>query len=438
MGTVSDYLRVAGRNICVFIIGIVLGVLLLWGSFFLPHKPIDYHVEISSYMMMEEGMYPWLVSETVASVMDNFTDAIMISGALVDAPDGEELNYAMMAYHESNDGFPHEALRAHYEDPSSLHLASYERYWHGYLVLLKLLLQRFSLQEIRLINTSCQMALVFLILYILSKKKMQHLFAPLFIGTLSLFPAAVGLSLQFSTVFYIAYIASVLVLLCGDCLDGVKGGWATFFLIVGMLTSYLDFLTYPVITLGLPLFFFFAQKPPRVKEYGWIQQFVSCTFHWCLGYGAFWAAKWVVGSVLTGKDMIASSIDNVALRASRSLHSMPLTLSKVLESCWEAMNSNLALRYIILLWVVGYTVCIVYKLVKGQMNLSQLKDGCFAALPMILCAILPVGWYFFTENHSYNHSWYTFRALSVAVLACTAFFSIVLNSAKSSSPADNT
>ncbi|MBQ7486152.1 MAG: hypothetical protein IJT77_01510 [Clostridia bacterium] len=204
-------------------------------------------------------MYPWLVSETVASVMDNFTDAIMISEALVDAPDGEELKYAMMAYNESNDGFPHEALRAHYEDPSSLHLASYERYWHGYLVPLKLLLQRFSLQEIRLINTSCQMALVFLILYILSKKKMQHLFAPLFIGTLSLFPPAVGLCLHFSSVFYIANIASVLVLLFNSRLDSVKGGWATFFLIVGMLTSYFDCMTYPVFTLGLPLCFVFAK-----------------------------------------------------------------------------------------------------------------------------------------------------------------------------------
>ena len=55
-------------------------------------------------------------------------------------------------------------------------------------------------------------------------------------------------SLQYSTAFYVAFGAMAVLLVADGRLND-----SLFFMAVGMLTSFVDFLTYPIATLGLPL-----------------------------------------------------------------------------------------------------------------------------------------------------------------------------------------
>lgn len=202
------------KNMVVIFVCLLFAILLAFLSYKIPQRPVEYHVEVSSYLLQDEGMYRMLIEGEDGTTLDNFSDAIMISEALVQPPEGEIMKYAMMSYYYFIPGAPpQEALPAYFAHSNDLHLIGYGRYWHGYLFPLKLLLTRFSLQNIRFLNIACQILLIFLVLYLMAKKSQMSLFFPLCIATVCLFPIAITLSLQYSPLFYLAYGAIAVMLL---------------------------------------------------------------------------------------------------------------------------------------------------------------------------------------------------------------------------------
>lgn len=73
------------------------------------------------------------------------------------------------------------------------------------------------------------------------------------------------------------------------------------FLIIGMLTSFFDFLTYPLFTLGMPLILISV-----LGTFSSVQKLcdiVKNSIFWGIGYGGMWCGKWMVGSILTGDNL---------------------------------------------------------------------------------------------------------------------------------------
>ena len=68
-----------------------------------------------------------------------------------------------------------------------------------------------------------------------------------------------------------------------------------FFLIVGILTSYFDFLTYPVVTLGIPLCCYFLLESDRLWNN--IKRLTGFSVSWAIGYAGMCAAKWVIADL---------------------------------------------------------------------------------------------------------------------------------------------
>ena len=135
-----------------------------------------------------------------------------------------------------------------YLDGEDVPTESYARYWHGYLAALKPLLMVMNLNSIRVLNMYAQLALVLWTAALMVRRGLSRHVLALFAAYASLCPAAVMQSLQYSTAFYVAFGAMAVLLWT----DGRMND-ALFFMAVGMLTSFVDFLTYPIATLGLPL-----------------------------------------------------------------------------------------------------------------------------------------------------------------------------------------
>lgn len=110
-----------------------------------------------------------------------------------------------------------------------------------------------DLSQIRILNYILFCLLIVVIAY-LSWRKIGLATSGIFLLTLalSLF-IIVPYSLQFSSVFYIGFIASVLLLL-SEKIRLLNNAVICFFF-VGGLTSYIDFLTSPIISLGFPLIY---------------------------------------------------------------------------------------------------------------------------------------------------------------------------------------
>lgn len=67
------------------------------------------------------------------------------------------------------------------------------------------------------------------------------------------------MSLQFNSVFMVTFTAMLIIAYRNEkWKDKPLYIWGVFFLIIGAFTSYLDLLTYPLVTLGLPILLWFS------------------------------------------------------------------------------------------------------------------------------------------------------------------------------------
>ena len=66
-----------------------------------------------------------------------------------------------------------------------------------------------------------------------------------------------------------------------------KDGVVLFFLGTGMVTSYVDFLTYPLITFGLPCVLWLMLEKDRQKNA--LLLLVQLALAWGIGYAGMWA-----------------------------------------------------------------------------------------------------------------------------------------------------
>ena len=69
-------------------------------------------------------------------------------------------------------------------------------------------------------------------------------------------------------------------------------------MILGMAVSFLDFLTYPVLALGIPLVMYVI-----VRQEAGILKIIGLSCSWAAGYIGFWSLKWILGAIFAGKPL---------------------------------------------------------------------------------------------------------------------------------------
>ena len=135
---------------------------------------------------------------------------------------------------------------------------------------------------------------------------------PFFICVISVTPMVTVSSLQYMHVYILGLLAMLTVLKAGKWIDRKKL-WPEFFAFIGILTSYIDLLTFPLVAFALPLMACFISDNEKLS----LRFFFIMAISWAAGYGVFWAMKWVI-SWLTGYgEELGSALDSVARRSSR-------------------------------------------------------------------------------------------------------------------------
>ena len=295
----------------------VVGTILLVLVFLLPVGPMRKNVEKSVGDMLKTGdeipedafsQYLWKNRET-------YTDAIMVQNAIERLSDKNAYEHAMWMYHydlEEDVWTPEDSLKAFcesHENVNNMYLHIYARYWHGYLLYLKPLLLLFSWQHVVWLELAVQIALMIWVLVTAIQKQNAGVAVVTLGSFLFMKPVLVLVSLTMSVCWILTLLAVEYMLLHHDRLHE-KGQYPEFFLIVGILTSYFDFLTYPVVTLGIPLCCYFLLENDRAWNN--IKKLIGFCASWGIGYAGMWAAKWVIADLTlhtgTIKDAIWSII----------------------------------------------------------------------------------------------------------------------------------
>lgn len=398
------------RNILFIFIGMVAaGYLALVCVYTLPIGPIQKNVAEAANIMQMDGSHPELVYGHQDTMLDNLTDSIMLLTARYEGTESffEE---ALLNNRFTVNGLMDSevlAVEAEGEELDGTE-SSYGRYWHGYLLYVKPLLMVLNYGQIRYFVGAVQFALLVLVLYLFVKTNKEKHVLPFTVAYLFLNPAALSLSLQYFPASVITMIEFVVILINQEKYKINPIRWIYHFFIVGCLIAYFDFLTFPLLTLGMPLVFLMVENQKTIKRDSLL--FAKSCAAWGIGYASMWGSKWILGSLLTKKNMLADAIGQVLFRVGAAEN-------EVKTSAIEAIIRNIGANKLYLLLTISvFFGIILYKILKKEnINLKSVN------ISVLLCAILPFLWYMVVSNHSYIHYWFTYRILAISIYAILIF-----------------
>lgn len=390
-------------------IAILIGTLLLSAVRLLPAAPMKKNLERSAPVFAEEGIYPSLFT-WCTSQLDSTTDALILLISAYDSSENPVVQAMTGTWNTlSSEEAPSGQLAAHYGEGVPFDGSEpYYQYWHGYQLLIRPLLSLMGYQGIRILNGIVQTGLLLILCLLLRRQEMGRLILPYLAAVAMLMPLALAMSLQFSSCYYILTLGSIAVVLRKDHLNQKDG---FLFLFIGIATSYFDFLTYPVATLGIPAVFYFCiRKSTAIRDT--FCRGVKICFSWAVGYVGMWAGKWLIGSLILGQNILALAAGKLTERSSAD--------TGMLYNIRAALSANLRsfLHTPVILVVAVLAAFLLFRLIRaGRGKLSQTAAVLF---PFVILALLPIAWYIVTSQHAVIHHWFTNKALVVSVFAALA------------------
>lgn len=379
------------KSIGIIIIAAVAAVIILTLCFMLPVN--ENNLAPTWEIFTQEGPYPMMpylqngyyFGSHLPGVLDNVTDNVMIETALDTIWQGNALERAMNMHSE--------------------YMGDYSYYWHGYTCILRPLFLLFEYAEIRVINGILQVLAVCLLAGLLQKKLGSKYSALLFCSYFLLMPMALGVSLQYSWVFYIGTLASIIFLRHQDFFEkGEKIYYS--FLGIGILTCFFDLLTYPLFTWGFPLIWWtlVSQKDKTALEK--LKTVVGTGLGWILGYGGMWIMKWNLGNIILGRNVWKEAVDEIFIRVGATEDMGNYSRMDAIWDNWQHYSYNVFML-VLLLWVAAYA-------------LNTLRKGCewdYRYPALFLIGVAPIVWYLVLAEHTILHNIFTYRIFNIGILA---------------------
>lgn len=295
----------------------------------------------------------------------------------------------------------------------------YARYWHGYLVLLRPLLMLFDFSTMQVISAVVFGLLTVVLCYLIYRK--INIFVAIAL-IISLFTADVytaGVSLNAITPFYIAIIASIILIWK---FDKLKDKFMIFF-IIGSITAYLDLLTTPLVTLGIPitLYFLLKQKEEKMSTKEIIIKAVKIVLAWGIGYTLTTAIKWVIVDMLYRREVVVNSMQEFFYRTGNTLEK-----SKFEMICITLVkNFNLMGKSTVYILLISMSILLIL------LTKFQTKEARKTKLWIYgIIALMPIAWYAVLLNHSVVHAFFTYRNIclitfNIQILAILAVQNLI-------------
>lgn len=420
--------------ICVF-----CGTVALFGAYSLPLQRIQDNVTQSVDTFLKEGSYPRFSSENLDSQLDNWTDAIMI---LVSAG-GDSNNIvrsAMLNIYPMVEGLdPVESLVEIYGGAAKSHYTNveYGRYWHGYVVFLKPLLLFFNYDDIRYLIMILHVTLLALIFTLLGKRRQSLYAIPLVLAYLFCNPLALMQSMQFSTITLLALIQLVFFLLLRNKYEKYPVAVVVHFTVFGCLTSYIDLLTFPLVALFIPLAYFVCTTNTARSFRSCLLQPFLYTICWGIGYGGMWMSKWFIGTLLTGKNIVANALEQAAYRTSYAVSSgavgqdIQFTFLDMIETICGVPNHIFLVVFLISILLFLSSICVLTISKKfNPISCLRFRQSYYLFLCLFGIALSPFFWYALLSEHSYWHAFFTYRELCISIYCIVVCFVVVFDNAR--------
>ena len=387
--------KIAGllKVLAMIVAGVLLGAILITLVYCIPVNQTNAQKSIDS--LEGEGWYP--SATQLKSSLDTYFHSYL-PGVLDGATDGLMFEKATRQI-EGNPLW------------EAMNMEGYTYYWHGYVVILRVLLLFMDYEQFRFLNCILQLMMMFFVGHFIWEKKGQRYALALLTSYFLMMPMAMFLSLQFSWIFYIAMALSLLI-----C---YRHTWFTekripyIFVIAGMLTSFLDLLTYPLYTWAFPLLLLILLSEDGQKALNYVKTVVVSGLGWILGYAGMWFGKWALAGWIVHRNVIQEAWKEVLFRSGSEESLNLIARLEALYDNWKHYEYPLYTA-LLAIWLTWF----IYKSLNGKTQIvRQEKNGAY-----LLITLSSFVWYFVLANHTLGHHFFTYRIWGVAITGILFLF----------------
>ena len=380
---------------CLVWVGLI-ACFLLFGvvSQLLPGKPIERHVEqtLSGNDLADDFCFAVVCRPEL--YMDNFTDALILNQA---CNGGKDSLWTKVMLNPRRTDWQSEcgSLRHVVEHDTVLPQVYYGRYWHGSTFVMRWLLQVEDYTWLRLAFYVLSSLLLLWVCVALWRRLGALVAASYLLSLLLVNVFIMQLSIQFLPVLLIALGATLWVLYRVK----TPSQMLLALFVTGVLTTFFDLLTCPVLTWGMPMCVYLLMH----EEDAVGRQLVvagGASMLWAVGYGVSWVTKWVLATLTTGENVLRDGFREFTVRAGEYQD----------VSRWDALIRNVDM-------VQWRWVFVVLAVMAVLALFGFRRKGLSRVFPCLLLALPPLLWYMVAAEHSYLHFWFTYRNMAVVLFA---------------------
>ncbi len=368
---------------------------------------------------MFDTLYPRLIPGDPATIIDVYTESKIITELLDRNEYASSVKNAMAVFSITPKDFNS------FINGNTNVTWEYPRYWHGYLVGYNILFNFFDYTGVKIINLLFELVLIIGILKSMLDKNLKNYIIPFVMSLFFIHPEVIGFTLDYAPVFNVMLISVYILLKFKDKLF-VNNNLIYYFMIIGMCTSFFDFLTFPLICLGAPLVFYLLLENNNLSLKEIIVKILLFACVWAIGYAGMWISKWIIASIVLNQNVVLNAFSVVSVRSSvQGVSRFDALFKNIL-----IYNNNF--YYMVIMGLVGIYYIIRLIKVKECLTVKKLKE----TIPLLLICITPFLWYILVSNHSYIHYWMTYRILFVFFFAimCALEYLIMKNEVRDPTP----
>ena len=398
------------KYVIVFFLLILVLFSLLVATAKIPRNLIEENIKKSSdifwkYASEDNSKTPYNQKHFYADAMILYIIYYIDSNNIVDSV--MEANYFSLTQDEAI-SFDISSIVNNIEKPNT----QYIRYWHGSMTILRPLLIFFDISQIYIINLI--ILAVLLTVLIIKLRKIKELVLALLLGLIMCAIWTVPFCVEYTWTFLIMLISSIILVNLEKKGKDIK----LLFFITGIITCYLDFLTTEIITLFVPLIILLTiryknNKISNIKES--IKMILCSIILWTIGYVGMWFAKWILASVI----LKINAFDYVIEYAKKRINGTEFVPQNyILETIPRNFKTLFPINFLLnegyFYFIVG--ILIIYEIIF--IRKKEFKKLWFSFI-LLLISLSPYIRYLVLANHSYLHSFFTFRSQIITIVAIT-------------------
>ncbi len=401
------------KYILIFFIAVGFLFFALVGVAFIPQENIKDNVYESAQYYIENEIFEETVEGVKGSILDRYADTILVAIAYqYDEDKPVESVIKSSYYHDDLMNENDNLMLAVSEglEPNQQYL----RYWHGANVILRPLLLLFDVEEIYVINAILLGIMSALLIGVLTFKKAYTLVAGIGIGIVMTSGWIVPFSFEYTWTYGLMMLMSILVV----CM-AYKDKWEYIgfvFMVGGILTNYLDFLTTETLTCTVPLLILIWLKSNQTNKPTLKEIFVFSGKNillWGAGYVGMWISKWIIASIVLGENVMPYITGHMGERIDGDLGLNPV------QYIFSAVTRNLSCLFPFEYGGFGAMLGIlmlVFAFYVGYVHYGKKEDKSYIWIYFAI-AMIPYIRYMVLHNHAYLHYFFTYRAQLATVLA---------------------